>query len=484
MKRGKRTIIIFLAVILVGIGAVVTIHTVNQSKWQDHYEAGLNFLKEDNYEEAIIEFSAAIKINDRKAEAYTGRAKAYVLGNMEEKAISDYSKVISLDETAADAYIGLGTIYNEKKDYKQAIKILNQGYKATGSKDIYNKLYHWFYGFENSKEMFLGKKLSEIEKQFGKLKILSETEFKIWYNVPGTDWKIFIYPKVSQECRGIALSAEKLFGVKENVKLQTFCETNKIGYMTPDGKLSILEKDAEPIINAVNSKFPDDKFNSSSHWYFGEKPGETGDEFEEQVLGEIHEKNTSYSIRVLTNHEQIQPGSLCSIEYYAQYDYWRYKHETKISLDYSKVKMLPDSYFQVNVIAQKTIGSASESLKIDGTSVKWTSNNPSVAKVDEQGRITGVNPGTAVITAEYEGDSCKTVVKVYPLDIAKVKTALGVPKNIETTVELYEEINYWNAGQEWLFYIEFLERGNLIAAAECDITTCTPKRGILGYTAK
>ena len=65
--------------------------------WQEQYDLGMRYLNEGNYQEAVIAFEAAIKIDPKRPEAYLG---------------------------AAEAYVGLG-------DTDSARKILEKGYAAT-----------------------------------------------------------------------------------------------------------------------------------------------------------------------------------------------------------------------------------------------------------------------------------------------------------------------------------------------------------------
>ena len=68
-----------------------------KNTWQEQYDLGMRYLNEGNYQEAIIAFEAAIKIDPKRPEAYLG---------------------------AAEAYMGLG-------DTDSARKILEKGYAAT-----------------------------------------------------------------------------------------------------------------------------------------------------------------------------------------------------------------------------------------------------------------------------------------------------------------------------------------------------------------
>ena len=68
-----------------------------KNTWQEQYDLGMRYLNEGNYQEAVIAFEAAIKIDPMRPEAYLG---------------------------AAEAYMGLG-------DTDSARKILEKGYAAT-----------------------------------------------------------------------------------------------------------------------------------------------------------------------------------------------------------------------------------------------------------------------------------------------------------------------------------------------------------------
>lgn len=49
----------------------------NPSTWQEQYDLGTRYLSEGNYEEAIIAFTAAIKIDSKRPESFLGLADAY-----------------------------------------------------------------------------------------------------------------------------------------------------------------------------------------------------------------------------------------------------------------------------------------------------------------------------------------------------------------------------------------------------------------------
>ncbi len=49
-----------------------------KNTWQEQYDLGMRYLNEGNYQEAVIAFEAAIKIDPKRPEAYLGAAEAYM----------------------------------------------------------------------------------------------------------------------------------------------------------------------------------------------------------------------------------------------------------------------------------------------------------------------------------------------------------------------------------------------------------------------
>ena len=80
--------------------------SVENLSWQDHYDLGVRYLSEGNYEEAILAFNAAIEIDPKQPDVY---------------------------EKLAEIYIATG-------DTEQARKILEDGYAITGSETLQIRL--------------------------------------------------------------------------------------------------------------------------------------------------------------------------------------------------------------------------------------------------------------------------------------------------------------------------------------------------------
>lgn len=77
-----------------------------EEKWQEQYDLGQQYLLDENYEEAIVAFTAAIEIDPNQTDAYIGRGDAYFALAQTENANND-------DENYQSAMA----------DYKMALKL-------------------------------------------------------------------------------------------------------------------------------------------------------------------------------------------------------------------------------------------------------------------------------------------------------------------------------------------------------------------------
>ena len=126
MKK-KIWIIVFASVAAVAliVTAVVALASGDAKRsWQEKYDLGVRYLSNGNYEEAVIAFTAAIKIDPRNPELYIGRAEAYMgLGNIA-SARADYETALEIDDTLVDAWLGLAETYVAEGDIEKALEIL------------------------------------------------------------------------------------------------------------------------------------------------------------------------------------------------------------------------------------------------------------------------------------------------------------------------------------------------------------------------
>jgi len=68
------------------------------------YFEGENSFRENNFDRAILEYTASINSNNRFIEAYVSRANAYMKKREYTRAVEDYSRAISLDSGRAEIY--------------------------------------------------------------------------------------------------------------------------------------------------------------------------------------------------------------------------------------------------------------------------------------------------------------------------------------------------------------------------------------------
>ena len=88
---------------------------------QEHYDRGEALRKQEIWDSAIAEYSTAIRLNPRYADAYFRRGDAYDEKRDYDRAIVDYTEAIRLNPRYTDAYLYRGITYAHKKDYDRAI---------------------------------------------------------------------------------------------------------------------------------------------------------------------------------------------------------------------------------------------------------------------------------------------------------------------------------------------------------------------------
>jgi tetratricopeptide (TPR) repeat protein len=88
---------------------------------QIHFESGNTYISKGDYDNAIAEYTQAIRINPNYAVAITGRGFSYLRNGDNDSAIDDYSQGIRLYLSWSHAYNNRGVAYHRKGDYDSAI---------------------------------------------------------------------------------------------------------------------------------------------------------------------------------------------------------------------------------------------------------------------------------------------------------------------------------------------------------------------------
>ena len=87
-------------------------------------------------------------------------------------------------------------------------------------------------------------------------------------------------------------------------------------------------------------------------------------------------------------------------------------------------------------------------LNADGKKIQWKSSDDSICKVDQNGKVTALKPGTATITAKISGtnatDTCKVIVNDYALtlDSENVKIKAGKTYYLETETDCKDGVEW------------------------------------------
>jgi len=95
----------------------------------DYNNRGNSYYEKGQYDQAISDYSEAIKINPADAIAYNNRGLAYYKKGQYDKAISDCTKAIGINPAYAAAYHIRGVAHDEKGQYDQAMSDYSEAIK-------------------------------------------------------------------------------------------------------------------------------------------------------------------------------------------------------------------------------------------------------------------------------------------------------------------------------------------------------------------
>jgi tetratricopeptide (TPR) repeat protein len=91
---------------------------------------GYQFGRKNDTESAILDYSEAIRINPRNAQAWTNRGARLQRKKEYQRAIEDHTQAIRLDQNHKDAWFNRGNVYHEMgetqraiADYRQALRV-------------------------------------------------------------------------------------------------------------------------------------------------------------------------------------------------------------------------------------------------------------------------------------------------------------------------------------------------------------------------
>lgn len=104
-----------------------------------HFFRGTDYLNKNRIDDAITEFSLAIFINLKCADAYNSRGYAYARKKQYDDAIKDYTKAIEIQPDYVSAYNNRGNMYCEKGDFGPAVEDYTKAIQLSpDNADAYN----------------------------------------------------------------------------------------------------------------------------------------------------------------------------------------------------------------------------------------------------------------------------------------------------------------------------------------------------------
>jgi tetratricopeptide (TPR) repeat protein len=106
------------------------------------FQDGLNAIENNKYDEAYNFFLKAEKKEPNNVIILNGLGNIESLKGKKDKAEEKYKRSISLDNTYVISYVNYGKLLNQKKQFSEAIKILQEGLKQNPSNEEKTALYY------------------------------------------------------------------------------------------------------------------------------------------------------------------------------------------------------------------------------------------------------------------------------------------------------------------------------------------------------
>ena len=93
-----------------------------EEKFADHMGKGEQYMTDQKYPEAVIEYRNAVQLQPNSAEAHHGLGLAYLQSNDLNKTFWEMKEAVRLDPELMDAQLQLGKIFLLSQDFKSALE--------------------------------------------------------------------------------------------------------------------------------------------------------------------------------------------------------------------------------------------------------------------------------------------------------------------------------------------------------------------------
>ena len=112
---------------IAGCGAVINGGgATSEDLAEARFTRGGVYLKQDQIEQAIADYTVAIALKPNFAEAFLNRGNAYDDAGARDQALHDYDEALRINPSFAMAYSNRGLLYDEKGEHDRAVKDYDQ----------------------------------------------------------------------------------------------------------------------------------------------------------------------------------------------------------------------------------------------------------------------------------------------------------------------------------------------------------------------
>jgi tetratricopeptide (TPR) repeat protein len=98
-----------------------TVSDIPAGTSEEYFNRGNSFEKQGNIDQAIADYTSAIRVYSKYAKAYYNRGKLYGKQGKISESIADYEKAVEINPKYTEAYYNLGNAYEKQANHSQAI---------------------------------------------------------------------------------------------------------------------------------------------------------------------------------------------------------------------------------------------------------------------------------------------------------------------------------------------------------------------------
>jgi len=137
IKIGKAALIVICSLLVIlAIGGIVGVKAVRSHQALESLNLGNTYMLEGNYEQAILAYDKAIKLESRNIDARLGKANALITLDRVAEAEEVLNEALKIGTKAPAIYLGLYDIYLERGDIPGILTLLDSGYNNTKDSGI------------------------------------------------------------------------------------------------------------------------------------------------------------------------------------------------------------------------------------------------------------------------------------------------------------------------------------------------------------